>query len=118
MKLHLLIPSLFWPEDSLPEIYRDLPLPALETLLAKSLRTEDGSNGLEAWLCHTFGVEKQQDWPVAPITLQADSGGQVTAGNHWERHCQICATQSVWLVAHRLGWSLVAFWHLCRASFC
>ena len=100
MKLHLLIPSLFWPEDSLPEIYRDLPLPALETLLAKSLRTEDESNGLEAWLCRTFGVEKQQDWPVAPITLQADSGGQVTAGNHyWLRadpvHLRIEHTQIV-----------------------
>ncbi len=86
MKLHLLIPSLFWPGDSLPEIYRDLPLPALETLLAKSLRTEEKSQGVEAWLCRTFGVAKQQDWPVAPLTLQADSAGQVTAeGHYWLR---------------------------------
>ena len=83
MKLHLLIPSLFWPDDSLPEIYRDLPLPALETLLAKSLRTEDESSGIEAWLCHAFGIEEQHDWPVAPITLQTDGGGQLTAGNHY-----------------------------------
>lgn len=83
MKLHLLIPSLFWPDDSLPEIYRDLPLPALETLLAKGLRTEDESSGIEAWLCRAFGVEKQHDWPVAPITLQTDGDGQLTAGNHY-----------------------------------
>ncbi|MEK6707511.1 MAG: phosphoglycerate mutase [Pseudomonadota bacterium] len=83
MNLHLLIPSLFWPGDSLPEIYRDLPLPALETLLAKSLRTENDSQGVEAWLCRAFDVTKQQDWPVAPLTLQADSAGQMTAENHY-----------------------------------
>jgi hypothetical protein len=83
MNLHLLIPSLFWPEDSLPEIYSDLPLPALETLLARSLRTEDESQGVEAWLCRAFGVAKQQDWPVAPITLLADGAGQVKAENYY-----------------------------------
>ena len=83
MNLHLLIPSLFWPGDALPEIYRDLPLPALETLLAKSLCTGNESQGVEAWLCRAFGVAKQQDWPVAPLTLQADSAGQVTAENHY-----------------------------------
>lgn len=83
MKLHLLVPSLFWPGDALPEIYRDLPLPALETLLARSSRTANASQGIEAWLCRTFGVTKQQDWPVAPLTLQADSAGQVQAENHY-----------------------------------
>ncbi|MEK7769407.1 MAG: phosphoglycerate mutase, partial [Pseudomonadota bacterium] len=83
MNLHLLVPSLFWPGDSLPEIYRNLPLPALETLLAKSLRTENESQGVETWLCRAFGVAKQQDWPVAPLTLQADSAGQMKAENHY-----------------------------------
>lgn len=86
MKLHLLVPSLFWPETSLPEIYRDLPLPALETLLARSLYAEDQSQGVEAWLCSAFGVAQQQDWPVASVTLQADSAGQVNARNdYWLR---------------------------------
>jgi len=83
MNLQLLIPSLFWPGDLLPEIYRDLPLPALETLLARSSRTGNESQGVEAWLCRAFGVAKQQDWPVAPLMLQADSAGQVTAENHY-----------------------------------
>lgn len=77
MNLQLLIPSLFWPETSAaspPEIYQDLPLPALATLLAKGVRTtESESQGMEAWLCRVFNIEKQLDWPVAPITLAADS---------------------------------------------
>ena len=44
--LHLLIPALFWPDPSLPEIYRDLPLPALESLLAKCSLAEDESHGI------------------------------------------------------------------------
>jgi hypothetical protein len=84
--LHLLVPSLFWPDASLPEIYRDLPLPGLENLLAKSLRTDDKSQPIEAWLCHAFGVSKQRDWPVAPITLDADGAESVKAGSdYWVR---------------------------------
>ncbi len=86
MKLHLLVPSLFWPEAAFTEIYRDLPLPALETLLARGLYAEDQSPGMEAWLCRAFGVVQQQDWPVAPLMLQADSAGQVNTGNdYWLR---------------------------------
>lgn len=90
MNLRLLIPSLFWPDTSgsaPPEIYRDLPLPALATLLTKSVRTtESESPGMEAWLCRAFGLAKQQDWPVAPLTLAADGTGNIVAGNdYWLR---------------------------------
>jgi hypothetical protein len=86
MNLPLLVPALFWPGASLPEIYRDLPLPALENLLARSLCTDDESQEIEVWLCRAFGVAKQQDWPVAPITLQADGTGNVKAGDdYWFR---------------------------------
>lgn len=86
MNLHLLVPALFWPEASLPEIYRDLPLPALENLLARSLCKDDEPQEIETWLCRAFGVPKQRDWPVAPITLQADGAGKVEAGdNYWLR---------------------------------
>ena len=86
MNLHLFVPNLFWPETMSPEIYRDLSLPAIETLLAKSLQSESESQGVEAWLCRTFSVEKQQDWPVAPITLQADKMGNMQVGNgYWLR---------------------------------
>jgi hypothetical protein len=86
MNLHLLIPSLFWPDTSLSEIYRDLPMPALENLLAKCSRTDDEPEGMEPWLCRAFSVAKQLDWPVAPITLQSDSEDRIKAANdYWIR---------------------------------
>lgn len=86
MHLHLLIPTLFWPGTSLPEIYRDLALPSLENMLAKSLCTNDELTGTEAWLCRAFGVEQQHDWPVAPITLQVDGKGSLKAEeDYWIR---------------------------------
>jgi len=93
MNLHLLVPSLFWPDATLTGIYRDLPLPALESLLAKSARTDvdirqgsEGFEGIDAWLCRAFNVVKQQDWPVAPITLAADGAEELTAGDeYWIR---------------------------------
>jgi hypothetical protein len=86
MNLHLLVPSLFWPDASLPEIYHDLSLPGLENLLAKCSRTVNESEGIEPWLCRAFGVAKQLDWPVAPITLQGDGGDHIKAGSdYWIR---------------------------------
>ena len=94
MNLHLLIPALFWPEASLPEIYRDLPLPALESLLARSSCTYNESHAIEAWLCRAFGVSQQNDWPVAPVTLLVDGTGDIKAeDDYWLRadpvHLQI-----------------------------
>jgi hypothetical protein len=86
MNLHLLVPALFWPDTGLPDIYRDLSLPALENLVAKCSSDEDESEGLEAWLCRAFGVAKQQDWPVAPLTLLVDGTEDIKAGNdYWIR---------------------------------
>ena len=85
-KLHLLIPSLFWHDAAQPGIRHNLLLPILEALLAKSSQTQQISQGLEAWLCHIFGVTKQQNWPTAPILLQAENSDQVSAGkNYWLR---------------------------------
>lgn len=84
--LHLLIPSLFWNRIVQPEIHRDLSLPALETFLAKSSQNQQTSQGLEAWLCEAFGVSKQQNWPIAPILLQAENTDQASAGkDYWLR---------------------------------
>ena len=91
MKVHLLIPSLFWPDAAFTAIYGDLPLPSLENLLAKSadandVHVNDAPQALEPWLCSAFGVERQQDWPVAPITLGIDGNGEVKAeGDYWIR---------------------------------
>jgi hypothetical protein len=86
MNLHLFIPNLFWPDSTFHEIYQDLSLPAIETLFAKSLQTRDESQGVEAWLCKAFSVEKQQDLPVAPLTLLVDKSGDMETGNgYWLR---------------------------------
>lgn len=86
MNLHLLIPGLFWPDTERPEVYNNLSLPALEIILAKSHSTESRPQGIEEWLCQTFGVSKQQDWPVAPIMLQIDGAGKVHAKDeYWLR---------------------------------
>ncbi len=86
INLHLLIPSLFWSKISQPEIHHGLTLPALESLLAKSSQTQQPSKGLEAWLCNTFAVTKQQNWPIAPIMLQAENTDRVSAReDYWLR---------------------------------
>jgi hypothetical protein len=91
MKLHLLIPSLFWPDPAFTAIYGDIPLPSLENLLAKSTTTDDGPHELEGLLCSTFNVARQLDWPVAPITLKIDGNGEINTGeinaedNYWMR---------------------------------
>jgi hypothetical protein len=94
MNLHLLVPSLFWPDTTLTSIYRDLSLPALESLLAKSVCADDAQGlkeserfeGLEAWLCRAFNVARQQDWPVAPVTLTLDGAGKVKVQDeYWIR---------------------------------
>lgn len=80
---HLLIPGLFWPPPADPAIYRDLRLPALETLLGRSAETETHGSSVEAWLCGAFGVARQQDWPVAALTLEAD--GTDPGDGYWLR---------------------------------
>jgi len=86
MNLHLFVPNLFWPDSTFPEIYQDLSLPAIEMLLAKSSQFKNESQGVEAWLCNAFSVEKQQDWPVAPFTLLADKIGNMEVGDgYWLR---------------------------------
>ena len=87
MNLTLLVPNLFWPDISQPEIYNDLSTPYLEKLLSKSTSAHDSSHEMEAWLCKAFNVEKQQNsWPVAPIMLYADDPSLVNANkDFWMR---------------------------------
>lgn len=86
MKLHLLIPGLFWPETNRTETYSDLSLPSLEKILAKSHATEHHPQAVEEWLCQAFSVPKQQDWPVAPIMLHIDGTDEDRAQNeYWLR---------------------------------
>jgi hypothetical protein len=77
-----LVPYLF-PSARLLEAAQDLHLPALETLLGRGRHQRCPTEGVEAALCEALGITRQQDWPLAPITLVADGG---TAGDaYWLR---------------------------------
>ena len=84
MIITLLIPDLIAPPEMREAALDRLALPALQTLLARANKTTVAAEGgLDGWLCRAFGVAKQQDWPIAPVTLQADGGN---AGNdYWLR---------------------------------
>ncbi|MCP5245756.1 MAG: phosphoglycerate mutase [Burkholderiales bacterium] len=87
MNLHLFIPSLFWSDTTFPEIYQDLPLSSLEKLLSKSKATTHPASDYNAWLCQAFNIEKQLDWPIAPIMSQTDRSNHDAASkyDYWLR---------------------------------
>ena len=78
MKLHLLVPELFWPAAAGVEPYRELALPALETLLARGARTRAAGTSLERWLAAAHGLSAEL--PLAPYSLRGDG---VEPGDHW-----------------------------------
>lgn len=83
MHCHLLIPGIPPLRPITTEISADLRFAALETLLARGERRTMPACDIGEWLCRSFGVAKQQDWPIAPITLRAD--GIEPAQYYWLR---------------------------------
>lgn len=77
-----LVPHLFPPAHVLDAV-QDLRLPALEMLLARACMRSHPADGIEAALCRALGIARQQDWPLAPITLEADGGSAGSA--YWLR---------------------------------
>ncbi|OZA27696.1 MAG: hypothetical protein B7X91_07605 [Hydrogenophilales bacterium 17-64-11] len=69
-----LVPYLFPSARLLETATQDLRLPALETLLTRGALLPCPAEGVEAALCGALGIKRQQDWPLAPITLEADGG--------------------------------------------
>lgn len=72
--IHLIIPDLFLPQELAADVCRDLPLPALEKMLARgvssgSIRTE---SSLEARLCELFGLPCDSSAPIATISAGYD----------------------------------------------
>ena len=79
--------TLFVP-DLLPAALREWPeprphAPRLAALLARGDATTTSTGDTEAWLCAEFGVARQNDWPVAPLTLTIDGGEP--ADHYWLR---------------------------------
>jgi hypothetical protein len=83
MQCTLLIPNLFWHRYAADAVQHGLALPALTTLLARASVERYPALTPEAWLCQAFEVERQHDWPVAPLTLTLD--GREAADNYWLR---------------------------------
>jgi hypothetical protein len=79
---HLVVPGLFLPAEQ-AEAYRGLAVPALQTLLARADYSRTPPQNLEAWLGKAFGIEQQQDVPVAPLTLAFDGG--IPGSDYWLR---------------------------------
>src|SRR3569833_2484811 len=76
-RMLFLIPHLFPSARLLETATQDLLLPALQTLLARGTRQSSPAEGMEAVLCEALGNARRQDWPVAPISLEAD--GNITS---------------------------------------
>jgi len=81
--MQIFIPYLF-PSGRLNETAcHNVRVPALETLLGRGRLVSCPAEGMEAALCQAFGILRQQDWPLAPITLEAE--GQHAENAYWLR---------------------------------
>lgn len=83
MRCHLIVPDLILPGEYSSEACAGLSLPALETFLGKGDTRSAPAEGYEAWLCEVHGIQKQQDWPLAPVTQMADGG--IVGDDYWLR---------------------------------
>src|SRR5689334_13041556 len=83
MQCTLLIPHLFWPGEAAAATTAGLTLSHLQKLLARAQCERHPGLPTEAWLCEAFEVERQQDWPIAALTLAFDGGEPGT--DYWLR---------------------------------
>ena len=98
--VNILILDLFLPQEISVDACAGLSVHVLEKMLARAkpaLLTSEvySADTLEEWLCRTFGVARQLDEPIAPITLMAD--GMQPGTGYWLRadpvHLQMQRTQ-------------------------
>ncbi|MHB8915923.1 MAG: hypothetical protein ACYC4K_08955, partial [Thiobacillus sp.] len=68
------MPHLFPGARLLEAAAQDLHLPAWQTLRARGRLTACAADGVEGEVCAALGILRQQDYPIAPITLQSDGG--------------------------------------------
>jgi hypothetical protein len=73
--------------------------PALNAMLRHASRLPGFAGGRDAWLCRFFGVERQQDWPVAAFSCVGEGLGPSAA--YW-----LCA-DPVHLQLQRDGFSVI-----------
>jgi hypothetical protein len=74
MHCHLVIPGLLAPSGQTEEFLAGLDAAALSRLLSKGRIVSIPTDNYEAWMCQRYTVNKQDNWPLAPITLATDGG--------------------------------------------
>ncbi|MDR2239128.1 MAG: hypothetical protein LBE33_01640 [Zoogloeaceae bacterium] len=75
MLLHVAVPGLLWPQDSIAQITRDLALPALHALLGRGRHARRSALPFEYWLCDVFGVKNEnEEFPIGALRLLGDGG--------------------------------------------
>lgn len=79
MHCRLLVPH-FLPFAASGKPLREILPEGLSTLLKYGIIARTPGKSFEGWLCTAFGVEYQQDYPVAPFSLLGDGG---TPGDHY-----------------------------------
>lgn len=82
MHCRLLVPNLIPSAKSNVPLRPVLP-EGLATLLKYGRATKTAGNETTDWLCAAFGVERQQDNPVAPFALLGD--GEMAGDSYWLR---------------------------------
>ncbi len=81
--IHLVVPGLLWPKDSIVEVTRGLELPALQALLGRGRRTRRPAVTAERWLCEAFGIagEELRELPIGALRLLGE--GHDPGGGAW-----------------------------------
>lgn len=72
--IHLVVPGLLWPKDSIADVTRGLELPALHALLGRGRRERRPAQPFERWLCEAFGVQADelQELPIGALRLLSE----------------------------------------------
>lgn len=68
MLLHIVVPGLLWPRDSIADVTRGLELPALQAFLGRGRRARRPARPVERWLCEAFGVQGDE-LPIGALRL-------------------------------------------------
>jgi len=72
--VQLFVPDLLSPPPGYEDLADLRKRPALHRLLSRSVKARAPSEHFCAQLCAAFGVQRQQDWPLAALTLMGDGG--------------------------------------------
>lgn len=115
MPLTLLLAGALWPAaDGTPP---PLASPVLTRLLARGRTQRRALEGAAQWLCESYGVARQREWPVAPYAYAGDGGDPGTA--YWlcadPVHVEVGRTGALVTPAGALGITAAEAEGLCGA---